>query len=106
MRAYLGLTLVALLSMDVLPGSCGSEPDLVGPGETCGGYTSQPRECGGPNTCCQPDPRIADKPGTCVRDNELAHETEACGVTSGRCCASPTHCEVHDHNAGDGVCVR
>lgn len=108
MRGSIGLALIALLSMDVLPCGGTSEPyvRMVGLGETCGGYTSQPRECVSKLTCCAPDPRIADNPGTCVPDGDLSLEGDVCGVTSARCCAAPFHCEVQDQQVGDGICVK
>ena len=107
MRGIVGLMFIALLSVDVLPCGGSSEPPvrMVGLGDTCGGYTSQPRECVSQLTCCVPDPRIADDPGTCVQDSDLSQEGEVCGVTTGRCCAAPLHCEVQDPKVGDGVCV-
>ncbi len=107
MRAALVLTLMALLSLDVMP--CGRSPrppppSIVAEGAACGhGYHNQ---CDTGLTCCQPDPRMEEKAGTCVKTSGLAKEGEACGVTSKRCCAPSQTCKLPDKAKGDGVCSK
>lgn len=108
MRPMVGLMLLSLLCLDVLP--CGGrpqpppQPEYVGLGEKCGGYTTGPVECSSEFHCCQPDPRVADAQGKCVKREALAKQGEPCGPSTGRCCAAALQCKVKDDQKGDGVC--
>ncbi|MFH2007991.1 MAG: hypothetical protein ABI333_15520 [bacterium] len=95
------VTAAALCGVGV--GACSEEK--AGLGESCGGHAKDPIGCVSDLFCCQPDPRIADIPGTCVEPEERSSAGAACGATSGLCCAPGMWCSVWDQVAGDGTCI-
>ena len=84
--------------------SC-AEEEVAELGEPCGGHARDPVGCVSDLFCCQPDPRIFDIPGTCVEPTDRSEVGEACGATTGACCASGAWCSVWDQDAGDGTCI-
>ena len=106
MRAALVLTLMALLSLDVMP--CGRSPRPPPPnkaaaGEACGygvhAYCDEKLICCGSNPSKQ-------RTGSCVKVSGLAKEGEACNETSKRCCVDSLSCKVKDEAKGEGVCGK
>ncbi|MDY0002625.1 MAG: hypothetical protein RBU30_15120 [Polyangia bacterium] len=93
----------ALVALALVAVSCSEKKAELG--ESCGGYAKDPIGCASGLFCCQPDPRIADIPGTCVEQSDRAGVGEACGATTSACCASGSWCSVWDQEAGDGTCV-
>lgn len=106
MRAAVVLTLMALLSLDVMP--CGRSPrppppNIAAVGEACGYGVNA--HCDDKLTCCGSDPKT-QKTGTCVKVSGLANQGEACGVTNKRCCAEPLSCKITEEAKGDGICGK
>ncbi len=84
--------------------SCGDVTE-VGIGETCGGFTTieDAVVCEAALFCCQPNPAIADAPGTCVASGDLGASGDPCGPASRVCCADGSAC-VDVDAAGVGTC--
>ena len=57
----LGLLVVALTA-------CSSD-NAAGPGESCGGFTSNARQCQAGYTCVPADGGLPDFPGTCQKND-------------------------------------
>lgn len=99
----LGGFVVALVACSSTSSSSNVSTATLAEGESCGGYTARPSPaCATGLTCCDPDPRVADRAGVCVKESTLARTGEACGPSVGRCCAKRT-CVLED--GGDvGTC--
>ncbi len=57
----LGLLLVSLPAC--------SSSDLAGPGQTCGGFIANARQCQAGYTCVSSDGEAPDLPGTCQKND-------------------------------------
>ena len=58
----LGLLLVSF-------SACSSSNNLAGPGETCGGFIADARQCQAGYTCVSSDGEAPDLPGTCQKND-------------------------------------
>ncbi len=102
------MSMILLASVALMAAAgCADDGHIVAEGESCGGYTTYEdrRICDEGLTCCQPDIRVADVPGICVRAAALAGDGQQCGAMVGTCCASGMWCDTNGSMDGEGICL-